>query len=116
MNKVELSKQLQSMGISPNKYSLEGSVATWDTIVLVKNYNIWKVLYIDERGNQNELASFKTENDACKFIYNEFKREVNFFSLNFSLKKLRMKTYSILFREIIAAFTSYALNLLCQSK
>ena len=38
MNKVELSKQLQSMGISPNKYSLEGSVATWDTIVLVKNY------------------------------------------------------------------------------
>ena len=59
MNKVELSKQLQSMGISPNKYSLEGSVATWDTIVLVKNYNIWKVLYIDERGNQNELASFK---------------------------------------------------------
>ncbi|MBF1458675.1 MULTISPECIES: hypothetical protein [Prevotella] len=73
MNKVELSKQLQSMGISPNKYSLEGSVATWDTIVLVENYNIWKVLYIDERGNQNELASFKTENDACKFIYNEFK-------------------------------------------
>lgn len=45
MNKVELSKQLQFMGISPNKYSLEGSVATWDTIVLVKNYNIWKVLY-----------------------------------------------------------------------
>lgn len=44
------------------------------------------------------------------------KREVNFFSLNFLLKKLRMKTYSILFREIIAAFTSYALNLLCQSK
>lgn len=78
MNKVELSKQLQSMGISPNKYSLEGSVATWDTIVLVENYNIWNVLYInvlyiDERGNQNELASFKTENDACKFIYNEFK-------------------------------------------
>jgi|GEM_PF-223823 len=64
MNKVELSKQLQSMGISPNKYSLEGSVATWDTIVLVENYNIWKVLYIDERGNQNELASFKTENDG----------------------------------------------------
>ena len=64
MNKVELSKQLLFMGISPNKYSLEGSV---------KNYNIWKVLYIDERGNQNELASFKTENDACKFIYNEFK-------------------------------------------
>ena len=53
MNKVELSKQLQSMGISPNKYSLEGSVATWDTIVLVENYNIWNVLYIDERGNQN---------------------------------------------------------------
>ena len=73
MNKVELSKQLHSMGISPNKYSLEGSVATWDTIVLVENYNIWKVLYIDEHGNQNELASFKTENEACKFIYNEFK-------------------------------------------
>ncbi len=61
MNKVELSKQLQSMGISPNKYSLEGSVATWDTIVLVKNYNIWKVLYIDERGNQNELARMIVE-------------------------------------------------------
>lgn len=27
------------------------------------------------------------------------KREVNFFSLNSSLKKLRMETYSILFRK-----------------
>lgn len=73
MNKKELAKQLLSMGISPHEYSLEGSIATWDTIVLVEDYSMWKVLYIDEHGNQNELVSFKTEDDACKFIYNEFR-------------------------------------------
>ena len=42
MNKKELAKQLLSMGISPHEYSLEGSIATWDTIVLVEDYSMWK--------------------------------------------------------------------------
>lgn len=71
MNKKELAKQLLSMGISPHEYSLEGSIATWDTIVLVEDYSMWKVLYIDEHGNQMNLRPLKQRTmRASLFIMN----------------------------------------------
>ena len=51
MNIIELKAKLNELGVEPNEYSLEGSVANWNTIVLYKNYSIWEVFYIDERGN-----------------------------------------------------------------
>lgn len=77
MNIIELKAKLNELGVEPNEYSLEGSVANWNTIVLYKNYNIWEVFYIDERGNRDDKNTFQSENEACEYIYEEFKRLVN---------------------------------------
>ena len=41
---------------------------------LYKNYSIWEVFYIDERGNRDDKHTFHSENEACEYIYEEFKR------------------------------------------
>ena len=48
MNKDELTKELDRLNVSQDKYSLEGSIANWNTIVLVQDYKRWKVIYVDE--------------------------------------------------------------------
>ena len=48
MNKDELKKELDRLNVSQDKYSLEGSIANWNTIVLVQDYKRWKVIYVDE--------------------------------------------------------------------
>ena len=77
MNIIELKAKLNELGVEPNEYSLEGSVANWNTIVLYKNYSIWEVFYVDERGNRDDKHTFHSENEACEYIYEEFKRLVN---------------------------------------
>lgn len=72
MNKIELKKLLDFLGINPKEYSLEGELNT-DTIVLYQNYRKWEVFYLDERGGRNNEKNFNSENDACLYIYNEFK-------------------------------------------
>ena len=46
MNKDELKKELDRLNVSQDKYSLEGSIANWDTIALVQDYKRWKVIYV----------------------------------------------------------------------
>lgn len=43
------------MNVMSNEYSLEGSIANWDTIVLFHNYSKWEVFYTDERGNRENI-------------------------------------------------------------
>jgi len=75
MNKIELKEKLNKMGVIPSEYSLEGSIADWDKIVLYQNYAKWEVFYLDERGNRDSLEIFDNEADACQQIYNEFRRK-----------------------------------------
>jgi hypothetical protein len=77
MNKDELKKELDRLNVSQDKYSLEGSIANWYTIALVQDYKRWKVIYVDERGHQEELKAFEKEDDACLYIYNEFKKIID---------------------------------------
>ena len=77
MNEDELKKELDRLNVSQDKYSLEGSIANWDTIALVQDYKRWKVIYVDERGHQEELKAFEKEDDACLYIYNEFKKIID---------------------------------------
>ncbi|WP_373810615.1 hypothetical protein [Porphyromonas macacae] len=77
MNREELKKELNRLKVKQSEYSLDGSMANWDTIVLVQEYKRWRVIYVDERGHQEELKSFKKEDEACMYIYNEFKRLIN---------------------------------------
>jgi hypothetical protein len=71
MDIVELKKELNKIGVNPNRYSLNGSL-DWDKIILYKNYSKWEVFYLDERGERNDEKIFNSEEDACLFIYKCF--------------------------------------------
>ncbi len=47
-----------------------------DTLFIVEDYTGWKVFYVDERGNQEELRFFENEAEACTYVYNELKNNI----------------------------------------
>lgn len=71
MNKKDLNKELDLLKVNQDFYSLNGDL-TPDTIVLYENYDFWEVFYFDERGNINNKKVFKSEKEACLYIYNLF--------------------------------------------
>ena len=73
MNKSELKEKLDLLGINENFYSLSGALLP-DRVILYNSYDEWLVLYFDERGNRNDEQTFSSENEACQYIYNKFKR------------------------------------------
>ena len=48
MNRQELERALNDLKVSPDEYSLEGSLSRWDVIVLSRTYAGWSVIYVDE--------------------------------------------------------------------
>ncbi|NOU62363.1 hypothetical protein [Marinifilum caeruleilacunae] len=71
MNKKDLKEELDLLNVNQEFYSLNGDLIP-DTIVLVENYDLWEVFYFDERGSINNKKDFKTEKEACLYIYNLF--------------------------------------------
>ena len=74
MNKKELKKKLDELNIYPRFYSLEGTLLP-DRMVLYHSYNDWIVFYFDERGNRNQEITFSSEQEACQYLYEHFKRQ-----------------------------------------
>jgi hypothetical protein len=74
MNRDELKYMLEDLDVPTNAYSLEGSLLP-DCIILHNNYAKWEVFYFDERGNRNNEEIFFSENDACNYIYEYFKKQ-----------------------------------------
>lgn len=72
MNKDDLKKELDKLGINSNEYSLSGDIDS-DKIVLFQNYDKWEVFYFDERGGRNDEKVFYCEEAACSYIYELFK-------------------------------------------
>ena len=54
----------------------EFAVMGKDTLFIVEDYTGWKVFYVDERGNQEELRFFENEAEACTYVYNELKNNI----------------------------------------
>jgi hypothetical protein len=71
MNKVILKNKLDKLGINPMYYSLDCGLKT-DALILYKNYEVWEIFYIDERGGRHEKGLFNSENEACNYFLNEF--------------------------------------------
>lgn len=71
MKKEELKIELEKLGINPSMYDLEGSICNTGT-VLFENHKKWEVIHIGDKGNQEIVETFNNEEDACKFILNEF--------------------------------------------
>jgi hypothetical protein len=75
MKKIELKNKLDELNVYPRFYSLEGDLLP-DRIVLYHNYNKWQVFYFDERGNRDKEKIFSTESEACEYIYEYFKKQI----------------------------------------
>ena len=72
MDKIELKKKLDLLGVHSCSYSLEGELVP-DNIILYNSYHNWKVFYFDERGGRNDEKVFTSEKEACEYIYSLFK-------------------------------------------
>jgi len=77
MNKQKLEEKLDNLAVNKNFYSLNGNLLP-DRVILYNSYDKWLVFYFDERGNRNEEQIFNSENEACQYIYNYFKKSENF--------------------------------------
>lgn len=69
MTRKELERKLKQLGYL-DLYSLDGSVGP-DRVVLYKNYAVWEVFYIDERGNRTVPKLFSSEEEAYGYLYKE---------------------------------------------
>ena len=74
MNKLELACLLQKEGVNSSFYSLNGELVP-DRMVLFQSYEKWYVFYYDERGNRRNESMFDSESDACKYLYEYFKKQ-----------------------------------------
>ena len=96
MTRKELERKLKQLGYL-DLYSLDGSVGP-DRVVLYKNYAVWEVFYIDERGNRTVPKLFSSEEEAYDYLYKE--------AVNFSIKimvRLKMKyNHQSPYKEIIS--------------
>lgn len=55
-------------GICPDRYSIYEGIKS-DSVVLQKWGSLWKIFYVDERGEQHELDYASDEQDAFeKFL------------------------------------------------
>ncbi|WP_368543478.1 hypothetical protein [Enterobacter soli] len=71
MNKIELSKKLESEKISKSLYSLDGGLP--NEKLCLDYYNEKWMVYYSERGCRTGLTEFIHEDDACLFIYDKIK-------------------------------------------
>ena len=71
MNKNELQKKLDILGVDSCQYSLDGGLNR-DCLILYHSYHDWNVFYFDERGGRNNERTFHSESDACEYIFNLF--------------------------------------------
>ena len=64
----DLENEISKLGIRSSIYSLNEGLKP-DCIVLYKNYNLWEVFYLDEKGNRLDLKFFYSEEEACAKMY-----------------------------------------------
>lgn len=75
MNRSDLKNKLVELNVYPSFYSLDGDLLP-DRIVLYQNYAKWEVFYFDERGNRDKEKVFFSENEACEYVYEYFKEQI----------------------------------------
>lgn len=68
MTKEEFTTKVESLKIAKNRYSIEDGMRA-DSYLLVNNYSILQIYYIDERGGQNLINQFLDEGEAYNCLY-----------------------------------------------
>lgn len=77
MNIAQLIKELDKLSIPQKYYSINGYLKS-DTYILNQVYNKWEYFYFDEKGNKEGYRSFDDENEACQYLLEKLKNEVEY--------------------------------------
>lgn len=68
MTRQELAQRIAAEGFRSDAVSLDGVTPAYDGLVLKHSGNRWYVDYF-ERGETDRLGTFRTEEEACEFLY-----------------------------------------------
>ena len=75
MRREELLAILESEGVNPNAYSLDGGHPS-ERLVLAHSANGW-VVYYSERGLESGWQFYATESEACEHLLNGLRRDAS---------------------------------------
>ena len=73
MDKETLIKKLDELGVNPNGYSFT-SDTNFDCVSVVKSGYQWPVVYTENNGVREVLATFNSQEEAYDYMYNTFVR------------------------------------------
>ena len=76
MNRVDLLSVLNEKGVNESLYSLNGLHSQSESYSIVQENDKYSIYY-KERGKASQLTKELTEEEACNFVYNEFKSMFN---------------------------------------
>lgn len=73
MNRLQLAKKLEEIGVPSRVYSLHG--ASDNKTCIEQRNGKWYVFFF-ERGQENVIKVFDTETEACEFMLFDLKKEI----------------------------------------
>ena len=77
LNRASVTKYLLTMGIEPWRFDFD-TTSKPDCMVVMRDGNRYKLVYIDDRGAGKTLSNHLTENDACRALLESFIEEEAF--------------------------------------
>ena len=80
MNFEELREKLIKSNVPESWYSLAGELKS-DGLTLRKMGSTWQVLYMSERGEVHEFATFNIDEEAFHFFLKEIQRNLELFNI-----------------------------------
>lgn len=77
MNRQDLRKQFDLMHVPRAIYNLDGESFPDKTTISGFGSN-WTVFSIDERGKKVNVRIFKSEEEACQYLYDSYSKWFNY--------------------------------------
>ena len=77
LNRASVTKYLLTMGIEPWRFDFDTTCKP-DCMVVMRDGDRYKLVYIDDRGAGKTLSNHLTENDACRALLESFIEEEAF--------------------------------------
>lgn len=74
----QLKANIQNYKIPEGWYSINEGLK-WDAYILSKTNSYWEYFYNDEKGNQDDITIFQSEEDAFDFLWNKLKYQFDYF-------------------------------------
>lgn len=74
LNRASVTKYLLTMGIEPLRFDFD-TTSNPDCMVVMREGDRYKLIYIDDRGAGKTLSNHLTENDACRALLENFIEE-----------------------------------------